>query len=63
MYQSRKQATQDAAKMQGWEDIQIVKEQEPGIDGLPTIYIVARDPVSKRIAIFDSPQQEQARFV
>jgi len=64
MYETREQAQADADKMTGWDNVRVVVEpDEYTPDGYPIIYIRADDPIRKQPVVFDSPNQQEARYI
>ena len=55
-FRDRAEAEAEVRRMRGWNNIRVVEEDgEVGLDGeyYPTVYIMATDPVSGRLAVFD----------
>jgi hypothetical protein len=60
---TRESAERDIELMLGWDNPRVAVDPEPLLDGSEVVYLLAEDPISGRTVIWDSPQEEQARYL
>ena len=63
MIYTKADAAREIEQMLGWNNPRVAVDPEPLLDGSEVVYILAEDPANGRTVIWDSPQEEQARYL